>query len=323
MQDRSKVWIGLVAGLALVLLIAGCGPQMATAVPTVAEPTVAEPTVAAPEAAEPTAAEPAATEPVSAAPAPQVTAAPPFEVPEDLAATTTDSGLQYIEVEAGDGPAPQVGEVVSVNYQGTLEDGTKFDSSYDRGEPFRFPLGQGMVIPGWDEGIALMNVGGKARLIIPPDLGYGEAGAGDVIPPNSTLIFDVELLDVQPGSPASPTEVAEADYAVDEQGVKTYDIKVGDGAELEEGQQATFHYTAWLDDGSKIGSTIDFGEPATIVFGQEELVPGWQEGMVGMKVGGSRQIVIPALVANGDQGADGAIPPDMNLILEIDLLDVQ
>lgn len=108
--------------------------------------------------------------------------------------TTTESGLQYIDNVEGDGAQPQTGQTVIVHYTGTLEDGTKFDSSRDRNRPFSFRLGAGRVIKGWDEGIATMKVGGQRRLIIPPDLGYGARGAGGVIPPNATLIFDVELL---------------------------------------------------------------------------------------------------------------------------------
>ena len=109
---------------------------------------------------------------------------------------TTASGLQYIEVEAGTGATPKAGDTVAVHYTGTLEDGTKFDSSYDRGQPFEFVLGRGQVIAGWDEGIALMQVGGKARLIIPPELAYGNRAVGGVIPANSTLIFEVELVEI-------------------------------------------------------------------------------------------------------------------------------
>lgn len=107
---------------------------------------------------------------------------------------TTDSGLQYVVITEGDGAAPQTGNRVFVHYVGTLEDGTKFDSSRDRGRPFDFVLGQGQVIKGWDEGVGMMKVGDRRKLIIPPDLGYGARGAGGVIPPNATLVFDVELL---------------------------------------------------------------------------------------------------------------------------------
>lgn len=112
----------------------------------------------------------------------------------------TASGLEYIEEQVGSGPVAEKGKTVSVHYTGWLDQngqpGTKFDSSLDRGEPLDFALGTGMVIRGWDEGVAGMKVGGKRRLIIPAPLAYGNRGAGEVIPPNATLIFDVELVKV-------------------------------------------------------------------------------------------------------------------------------
>lgn len=110
---------------------------------------------------------------------------------------TTASGLKYIDLVVGKGASPVKGKQVKVHYTGTLENGKKFDSSVDRNEPFVFVIGVGQVIPGWDEGVMSMKVGGKRKLIIPAKLGYGAAGAGGVIPPNATLLFDVELLDVQ------------------------------------------------------------------------------------------------------------------------------
>jgi len=109
---------------------------------------------------------------------------------------TTPSGLKYEDLKVGDGPEAKAGDLVRVHYTGTLEDGTKFDSSVDRGVPFEFPLGAGRVIKGWDEGVAGMKVGGKRRLVIPAELGYGDRGAPPKIPPGATLIFDVELLEI-------------------------------------------------------------------------------------------------------------------------------
>lgn len=111
--------------------------------------------------------------------------------------TPTPSGLEFIDITPGTGPEARPGQNVTVHYTGWLTDGTKFDSSLDRRDPFTFALGRGQVIKGWDIGVAGMLVGGKRRLIIPPDIGYGARGAAGVIPPNATLIFDVELLAAQ------------------------------------------------------------------------------------------------------------------------------
>jgi peptidyl-prolyl cis-trans isomerase A (cyclophilin A) len=121
------------------------------------------------------------------------------EAMEKLAAgfDKTDSGLRYKMIQKGSGKKAEAGKTVSVHYTGQLEDGKVFDSSYPRKKPIEFPLGRGNVIEGWDEGIALLQVGDKARFVIPSHLGYGSRGAGGAIPPNATLIFDVELMDVK------------------------------------------------------------------------------------------------------------------------------
>jgi peptidylprolyl isomerase len=115
--------------------------------------------------------------------------------------TKTSSGLQYEDTQAGTGASPARGQTCVMHYTGWLwvngAKGAKFDSSVDRGKPFEFPIGQGRVIKGWDEGVATMKIGGKRTLLIPPELGYGARGAGGVIPPNATLLFEVELLGVK------------------------------------------------------------------------------------------------------------------------------
>ena len=113
---------------------------------------------------------------------------------------TLPSGLKYVDVKPGSGARAKAGDMVRVHYIGMLTNGTTFDSSRDRGQPFDFALGSGQVIRGWDEGVAGMRVGGLRKLIVPPALGYGDQGAGDKIPPNATLVFTIELLAIAPGS---------------------------------------------------------------------------------------------------------------------------
>jgi FKBP-type peptidyl-prolyl cis-trans isomerase len=120
-------------------------------------------------------------------------------------AFTSSTGLKIQDSECGDGDVAEASMEVTVHYTGKLEDGTVFDSSVERGQPFTFVLGAGMVISGWDEGVEGMAVGGKRTLTIPPELGYGAAGAGNVIPPNATLIFDIELIEVKESGAASPS----------------------------------------------------------------------------------------------------------------------
>lgn len=283
----------------LVFALAACGASAPAAAPT----TPPAPTTAA---AEPT-----------AAPAPTTGAA------GEENAVTTASGLQYIELTPGTGEAPSPGDVVSVHYRGTLADGSEFDSSYGRGEPFTFALGQGMVIPGWDEGIALMKEGGKARLIIPSNLAYGEQGFPPVIPPNATLTFEVELVDIAEGAPAEPTSVNEADYTTTPSGLKYYDFEVGDGATATPGSTVVVHYTGWLSTGGKFDSSLDRGQPFSFNLGAGQVIQGWDEGVAGMQVGGRRQLVISPELGYGERGAGGVIPPGATLVFEVELLDIQ
>lgn len=139
--------------------------------------------------------EPVAT-PEASTPAPEAPIAEEPAAPAG-AETVVAEGLKIQDLVVGTGAEAVSGKTVSVHYTGWLEDGTKFDSSVDSGQPFQFALGAGMVIPGWDQGVVGMKIGGKRKLTIAPELGYGAQGAGGVIPPNATLIFDVELLDVR------------------------------------------------------------------------------------------------------------------------------
>ena len=125
----------------------------------------------------------------------ETTAASDEDCPTDP--TTTDSGLEIKEIECGDGEEAEKGDTLEVHYEGRLEDGTKFDASRDHGSTFEFQVGAGQVIQGWDEGLIGMKIGGKRELTIPPELGYGATGSPPAIPPNATLVFDIELVDIK------------------------------------------------------------------------------------------------------------------------------
>ncbi|MFQ3663891.1 MAG: FKBP-type peptidyl-prolyl cis-trans isomerase [Chloroflexaceae bacterium] len=259
-------------------------------------------------------------------------AAPTPAAERRLAATptVTPSGLTFIEVEPGIGPHPRPGDVVDVHYRGALADGTEFDNSYLRDDPLQFVLGAGAVIPGWDEGIALMRRGGKARLIIPPQLAYGAQGAGGVIPPNATLTFEVELVDIRRNPPAAPQVLDASAFVTTPSGLKYADLEIGTGAEARPGATVVVHYTGWLDDGTRFETSLlptrplARQKPFEFRLGDGKVIAGWEEGVAGMRAGGLRQLVVPPGLAYGEQGAgEGKIPPGATLIFEIELLEVK
>ncbi len=235
--------------------------------------------------------------------------------------TTTDSGLQYFDIVEGEGEMPVAGQDVVVEYSAWLQDGQAYiASSTAQGEPLTFTLGSDMgVFPGWDEGVSTMRPGGKRYLVIPPDLALGEQGGGR-IPPNATLLMEVELLEVKPL--VLPTEISEEDFTVTDSGLKYYDIVEGDGAEAVSGSTVTVNYTGWLTDNVKFDSSLDSGQPFPFTLGTGQVIPGWDEGVAGMKVGGKRQLVIPAELGYGETGS-GMIPPGATLVFEVELLGVE
>ncbi len=239
----------------------------------------------------------------SAQPGRTAAEAPTFQPLKRDKMKTTKSGLKYEDVKEGAGEAAKSGDLVEVHYTGWLSDGKKFDSSLDRKQSFKLPIGVGMVIKGWDEGLVGMKAGGVRKLEIPPELGYGARGAGDVIPPGATLVFQIELLKVKPG-------------------IKIEDIKAGDGAAAKRGDQVTVHYTGTLTNGKKFDSSVG-GEPFSFRLGAGQVIQGWDIGVAGMKVGGKRKLTIPAELAYGERGAGSDIPPNSTLVFEVELLKVK
>jgi len=231
---------------------------------------------------------------------------------------TTASGLQVELLESSNGERPMQGDKVSVHYTGRLVDGTKFDSSVDRGTPFEFSLGRGQVIRGWDEGIAMLKTGEKARLTIPSELGYGDRDMG-TIPPKSTLVFEVELLGITPG--ARPYDVAGRDTVTTPTGLQYIILEEGSGKQVESGMRVKVHYSGYLNNGDKFDSSVDRGEPIEIVLGKGQVIPGWDEGLTYLKVGGKARLVIPHQLAYGEEGRQPIIPPSATLIFDVEMID--
>ncbi len=229
------------------------------------------------------------------------------------------SGLKIKYKKRGTGTKPMMGDKVKVHYTGTLLNGTKFDSSKDRNDPFSFDLGMGRVIRGWDEGFATMSVGDEATLIIPPGLGYGDQDMG-TIPPNSTLIFDVELLGVEQNPDNKPVNLTGIDVKTTASGLKYYFITQGNGRKPVAGQKVSIHYVAKLMTGLKFESSRDAGKPITFSLGAGQVFPGWDEGIALMGVGDKAFFVLPPELALGSRSA-GPIPANSTLAFEIELLD--
>jgi peptidylprolyl isomerase len=236
---------------------------------------------------------------------------------------TTASGLKIKLTQEGKGAQALPGATVSVHYTGTLTDGTKFDSSRDRGQPIRFKLGVGQVIQGWDEGIAMMKVGDKAILTIPPSIGYGEHAQGP-IPANSTLIFDVELVDV--AEPVKPFDVKGKDTLSTASGLKYIVVENGkaDAAKAVAGKTVSVHYTGFLEGGKVFDSSRERGNPIEFELGTGRVIKGWDEGIALMKVGDKMRLVIPSDLGYGPAGAGGGIiPPNATLYFDVELMAVK
>ena len=236
---------------------------------------------------------------------------------------TTDSGLQIAVLAEGSGEEEaEFGDLITVEFTIWVADGERFfTGSETAGQPFSYPIGSGAVFPGWDEGVTGMTVGEKRQLLIPSNLGLGSESVGDVVPANADLLMQVELVDLV--KPRKATEVDQSDYEETDSGLKYYDLVEGDGDMPEAGQIVVVHYTGWLEDGTQFDSSLDRGTPFEFPLGTGSVIPGWDEGVATMKVGGVRQLVIPSDLAYGDSGAGATIPPGATLVFEVELLDLK
>jgi peptidylprolyl isomerase len=250
----------------------------------------------------------------------------PAPVPTEIAQeklTKTSTGLLYYDLATGSGAEATKNSTVSNIYTLWVKTATGYDyiATSEEGKPFQFVVGRGdTVFPGWDQGVTGMKVGGKRLVVVPPALGLGDQSMG-AIPANATLVLEIELTDVR--EPRAATKVDEKDYTTTASGLKFYDLQVGTGESPKQGQTVVVNYTGWLEDGTQFDSSIESGQPFSFKIGTGGVIPGWDEGILTMKVGGKRQLVIPASLAYGEQGSGSVIPPNATLIFEIELISIQ
>lgn len=240
----------------------------------------------------------------------------------DWSLQKTSSGLEYQILVPGYGKQPKQGDVVTVHYVGTLQDGNIFDSSRERGEPISFTLGKGQVIKGWDEGIALLKEGTQARFIIPPDLAYGEKQIGN-IPANSWLIFDVELISVKEKVTPVPFNVSGLVKKTTPSGLSYYIIKQGTGTKAEAGKNVSVHYSGYLENGKMFDSSVEREQPFNFELGKGKVIKGWDEGIALLNVGSKARFIIPPDLGYGANGFPPVIPANSTLIFDVELLDVK
>jgi FKBP-type peptidyl-prolyl cis-trans isomerase len=238
---------------------------------------------------------------------------------------TTDSGLKIIKFESNKtGKKAEAGTRAKVHYSGFLTDGKMFDSSVERGQPFTLQIGKGQVIKGWDEGLALLRKGEKAKLIIPYELAYGEAGRAPVIPAKADLIFDVEIVDVEELAVPVVYKTEGLEIQTAASGLQYYIIsKSGSGLKTKAGSVVSVHYSGYLTDGKMFDSSIERGDPIEFPLGMGRVIPGWDEGIALMEVGDKFKLVIPYKLAYGENGQPPVIPAKADLIFDVELKDVK
>jgi FKBP-type peptidyl-prolyl cis-trans isomerase len=216
------------------------------------------------------------------------------------------SKLVIKDLKVGQGPAAKAGDVLTMLYRGTLKNGKVFDETTPKKPPLAFTLGAKEVIPGWDQGLVGMKVGGRRRLSIPSALAYGASANGD-IPANSDLFFDVELLRID-------TKATDSKLVIKE-------TKAGSGPTAKKGDTVKIHYTGKFLNGFVFDSSVGKA-PISFVLGGGKIIKGFDTGVTGMKKGGKRTITIPYKIADGDQGRQPVIPPKSTLVFDLELVSI-
>lgn len=234
----------------------------------------------------------------------------------------TPSGIKYFIVKENKAGQTTTGKKVTINYSGFLREGRCFDSSIDRGQPLTAEVGRGKLFPGLDEAISLMRNGEKGKFIIPSKLAFGERGGGP-IPPNSDLIMDLEVMNVVDIPVPVKFDTTGITPKVTATGLKYFEIKKsGNDQKPKAGQLVKVHYTGYLLDGKLFDSSVERGEPIDFPLGAGQVIAGWEEGIALMSAGDKFRFVIPSHMGYGEAGRAPVIPPNSDLIFDVELVSI-
>lgn len=235
---------------------------------------------------------------------------------------TAANGLKITLLKAGKGKSLAKGDKVKVHYKGELVDGRPFDSSIERNQPFEFVMGMNQVIAGWDQALLSLKTGDKAKLVIPPDLGYGDTPMPK-IPAGSYLVFEVEVLDVIKDFAPKQFVTKGKKTETSASGLEYCILEKGSGAKAERGKTVEVHYTGFLENGDIFDSSVLKGQPISFRLGVGMVIPGWDEGLTYLNAGGKALLSIPYNLAYGETGRPPLIPPKARLIFNVELISVK
>lgn len=230
--------------------------------------------------------------------------------------------LRYYTIEEGEGPLAKYGDNAYVRYTGFLSDGSIFDSSHKRGEQVRITVGINQVIKGWDMGLQYMRKGGKIKLLIPSKLAYGKEGYKTIVPPNSDLILDIEMVDLIPPKPVVKWDISGKKVVETPSGLKYVVFNPGSGDLVADDNVVEVHYSGYFTNGKLFDSSKKRFEPIKFPVGVNAVIDGWDEGLKLMRKGAKFQLIIPSYLGYGEVGAPPEIPSNADLIFDIEVLDV-
>ena len=236
---------------------------------------------------------------------------------------TTESGLQVTEVVVGEGELPEKGDILKLHYTGWYLDGEKFDSTDKLPGPAAVRIGRGDLLPGLEEGVATMRKGGKRILILPPELAFGKEGRPGVVPPDKWVKFEVELVEIEPGPPPIvPWNDAGMEVITSRSGLQIIEFTIGEGDFPKLGDTVVVSYSGFFDDGTLFDTTYHNNAPMEFVLDAQQLIPGWVEALLTMRVGGQRKIIVPPFLGYGAKGYGKSVPPNATLVYDIELLEI-